>query len=41
MTVTRLLGFLDLESWPPETLANQVGDIEELENIETKLATFA
>ncbi len=41
VTVTRLLGFLDLESWPPETLANQVGDIEELENIETKLATFA
>ncbi len=40
LTVRRLLKFLDSREWTPETLADEVGNIERIEIIEQDLASF-
>lgn len=41
LTVQRLLDFLDTNGWPPETLDDRVGSIEEIESVAADLAAFA
>lgn len=40
LTIRRLLDFLDSRGWAPETLADEVGDIERIEIVEQDLASF-
>lgn len=40
LTVRRLIDFLDARGWSPETIADEVGNIEKIELIERELASF-